>query len=62
VCLTTPANDLFDPGSRLPLRLALEIALENAGAYDLILFCLPGRLGYFQTHEEEYCVVHRPPS
>jgi hypothetical protein len=44
------------------VRLALEIALEASESSDLILLCLPGRLGYIQTHEESYWVVHRPRS
>jgi len=52
----------FDPGSRLPLRLALEIAFEVSGSLDLILLCLPGCLGYYQTHDGWCSVVHRPLS
>jgi hypothetical protein len=62
VCLPTPSVGLFDPGSRLPLRLALEIAVEEIGAMDLILLCLPGRLGYAVTHEDSSFIAHRPPS
>jgi hypothetical protein len=68
--LPTPSGDLsygfygvaFDPGSRLPLRLALEIAVDKGDSMDLMLLCLPGRLGYIQTHEANRWVVHRPPS
>jgi hypothetical protein len=62
VCLPTPSVGMFEPGSRLPLRLPLEIAVEQIGGMDLILVCLPGRLGYAVTHEEGSWVVHRPLS
>jgi hypothetical protein len=50
----------FEPGSRLPLRLAVEMALEDPGGQDLIFLCLPGRLGYVGTHERGFSIVHRP--
>jgi hypothetical protein len=62
VCLPTPSVGMFDPGSRLPLGLALELAVEEIGSMDLILLCLPGRLGYAVTHEDGSWVVHRPLS
>jgi hypothetical protein len=62
VCLPTPSVGMFEPGSRLPLSLALEIAVEEIGGMDLILLSLPGRLGYAVTHEEGSWVVHRPLS
>jgi hypothetical protein len=63
VSLPIPSGrDWFDPGSTLPLRLALKIAVDMGDSRDLIILCLPGRLGYFQTHEGGSCVVHRPRS
>ena len=62
VCLPTPSVGRFEPGSRLPLSLAVELAVENFGGRDLILLCLPGRLGYAVTHEEGSWILHRPLS
>jgi hypothetical protein len=62
VCLPTPSVGMFEPGSRLPLSLAVELAVEWIGGMDLILLCLPGRLGYAVTHEEGSWVVHRSRS
>ncbi len=56
VRLPTPSGrNWFDPGSRLPLRLALEIALSMGDSRDQILLCLPGRLGYPRPRGRKLC-------
>jgi hypothetical protein len=53
-------DDMFDPGAKLPLLQALEIAIDHNWEQDEILLCLPGRLAYVQTHERGQSIVHRP--
>jgi hypothetical protein len=50
----------FEPGSRVPLRAALEIASGLREQADQILVCLPGRLGYVATHEQWDFIAYRP--
>jgi hypothetical protein len=50
----------FEPGSRVPLRPALDIAFGMVDRADLILVCLAGRLGYVTTHERWHSIVYRP--
>jgi hypothetical protein len=53
-------DDWFQEGSKLPLRQALEIAVELNDGQDQILLCLPGRLAYIQTHHYDRAIVYRP--
>jgi hypothetical protein len=53
-------DDWFQEGSKLPLRQALEIAVDLNDCQDQILLCLPGRLAYIQTHHCDRAIVYRP--
>jgi hypothetical protein len=53
-------DDWVHPGSELPLRQALEIAIDLNDGQDQILLCLPGRLAYSQTHNHDRMIVYRP--